>query len=1037
MLGVGYGVLGVDICHPASSIQHPASYTPHPTPNTQHPTPNNPHTIMNISIRYKFILSLFAVAVFSLGISGVSLFYVFRNLHDRHAREHIYKAFTEIEQELMSQANSVTDYLRIMADREDIVSSMNMISEYQNAQDYMPILFDVEKKKIAAELAKQAEGTYLDLIALYDAGKTLTAFVLKENGTFQEGIVSYQDAKPVIYTSAADNSDTWIQSEIPRTVEQTIDELPKTDAAVWRKTESGFSMESLAPVIRELPGGERKTVGFIKLAHFIDSAFAKEMSEKLHIRFSFFADAGECPATFRSPAVSQAILESGPLFSRNSNESIRWIDHNDYFLHAHYVSLEWDAKVWFVLGAEKALLTDAISRTQIILSVVLLCSGLIVILGGGIAADRVITAPLIRLAQAVKDFKAGHYEEVEISSGDEIGRLTASFGDMARTIQQREKEIETYRDHLEKMVEARTHDLQKEIAERKKAEAALQQHNRYMEALHETSLGLISRRNVSELLEAIISHVVVLLNCPNGFMHIYNPDTEELEFRVGIGRFQSAVGLCLRKGEGLAWQARETGQPLVLSDYSAWEGKIRNPVLEDLRACIVVPLKSGAGTVGLGCFDEDARAFGETETDILTRFAELASIVLENAKLWEELQRAKEDAETANRAKSQFLATMSHEIRTPMNAVLGFLKLSLEDAGLSEFHRNNLSTAYHSANALLGLINDLLDISKLESGKLELDERPFDLPRLLNEIPEILGIRAREKGLELSLEIHPKISQYYTGDPERLRQILMNLAGNAVKFTEKGRVNIHVFPEEADYLHFAVSDTGIGIAPERLEKIFEPFTQADSSTSRRYGGTGLGTTISRQLAELMRGRIWAESEEGVGSTFHFTVRMKVSEQKPEAKNEATDSEAQPSPISRGLQILLAEDIEANVFLAKIRLERQGHTVIVAENGLEAVRIFREDGGLDVILMDVHMPEMDGLEATRKIREIQTRHIPIVALTASLTKADREACENAGMDAVAGKPIDFDELFEMLDKFVPNTGQGRSNSHLSRSGVPSS
>jgi len=269
------------------------------------------------------------------------------------------------------------------------------------------------------------------------------------------------------------------------------------------------------------------------------------------------------------------------------------------------------------------------------------------------------------------------------------------------------------------------------------------------------------------------------------------------------------------------------------------------------------------------------------EEMVASRTTELARANNDLESMVLDLKKAKKAAEVASHAKSEFLANMSHEIRTPMNSIIGFLELTLDDHNLSESQRIKLTTASGAAKRLLRLLNDILDLSKLESGRLEPENIPFDLHAMMRDTIRHLEISAREKALYLSPEIHEAVPRHIIGDPDRLRQILINLADNAIKFTEKGGVTIRVAAwNEPDMIHFSVSDTGIGIPPDRLRSIFEPFTQADASSTRRFGGTGLGTTISAQLTELMEGEIWAESEEGKGSAFHFTVRMKATEQRP-------------------------------------------------------------------------------------------------------------------------------------------------------------
>ena len=397
--------------------------------------------------------------------------------------------------------------------------------------------------------------------------------------------------------------------------------------------------------------------------------------------------------------------------------------------------------------------------------------------------------------------------------------------------------------------------------------------------------------------------------------------------------------------------------------------------------------------------------------------------ITERKELEQEIIKAKEEAERAAHVKSIFLANMSHEIRTPMNAVVGLTDVVLETE-LTQEQREHLTTVRSSANALLALLNDILDISKLESGKLTLEKTIFHLPRTLKDVLQTFAITAREKALDLNLHIHPDMFHCLQGDPTRLRQILINLVGNSVKFTDRGSVTVMVEPKEEGMYHFSVKDTGIGMSKEQINTIFESFIQGDQSTVRRYGGTGLGTTISKQLVELMGGRIWVESEMDHGTTFHFTVRIG----KPKCADNCDENcpaHARPDEIARPasrrrFKVLLVEDIVANVTLTTFRLEQQGHTLQVAWNGLQAVEAVQKEQ-FDIILMDVQMPEMDGMEATRRIRAMKaTKEIPIIAMTASVMHEDLELCRQAGMNEIVPKPIDFAQLFATMEKVAPPT-----------------
>jgi len=640
---------------------------------------------------------------------------------------------------------------------------------------------------------------------------------------------------------------------------------------------------------------------------------------------------------------------------------------------------------------------------------------------------RQIATPIVAIAAAAARVAGGDLNQTApVLTSDEVGVLARAFNQMTA-------QLSAFYEDLEGQVKERTAALQLEVVERARAEENLLQQNAFMEALRVTIAELSVELEISKLLQDVVQRAVALLHASGGEFAIYDAEQKDLQIVVSYNSQRKEwdyVGKRMALGEGAMGRVAQTLEPIIIEDYATWEGQSPQYQTDMLHAALAAPLLVSGRLVGaISIADTNPeRRFTEADSRKLSLFVQQAAIAVENARLFSELGRAKQEAEGATKAKSSFLATMSHEIRTPMNGIIGMTGLLLETDMTNE-QRDFAEVIRNSGETLLTIINDILDFSKIESEKMELEYQSFAVRECVESALDLVVTRAAPHHIDLACIVEEDVPKSVYGDVTRIRQILLNILSNAIKFTERGEVVVTVSVDKktgkqgsanlstsspvplSTHLRFSVRDTGIGIPQDRMNRLFASFSQVDASTTRKYGGTGLGLVISKRLAELMGGEIWVESEgvAGKGSAFYFTISCETATVEP--VTEPRNLEA-----LQGKSLLIVDDNDTNRRILKLQTEKWGMRAEDTEYPREALKKIERGEKFDLFVLDMYMPAMDGATLAREIRQ-RFPNAPII-LFSSVRLKDIEADKDL-FDAYLAKPLKqtilFDALIRIFDK----------------------
>lgn len=947
------------------------------------------------TIKWKILLLLFSSMAGSLLFVGLALSYLLEQQHERAVRADFADFFDRARSVMADVEQKLEHGSGLLAARQGLVSSLNLINEYTDIDDYQPLVFDGEKQRLSELLANFGRSAGLQRAALYDAAGWLVAFSDNEAGHVQRGYLSFEGGKPVVRAMSFDGvgepaavarDDYWQQMMLRQPG-------PAGPVRVEEKGKLGISQ--YRPVTRRLPDGSSKIIGHLWLTRYLDQRMLERIGQGSAVRYAVQrADkllAGDGPVVdFR-----QVIKKARSLAQAEGERDHALLLDAEHYIEARRLPMQTGEDALLIATFDRGHVAQQVSQTRNVILWVLLLAALVVLPVGFIFAHYGISRPTRALTRHARMIREGRYDLPEMHFDTrELNTVASALHEAARTIRERETELRRAHHELERRVEARTRDLAQantrlgeEVLERKQAE-------RQLEA---------SRIMLQKVIDHIPQYVFwkdrysVYLGCNRNFLQA-----------AGLSDVSELVG---KTDYDMPWSREEADL------YREMDRRVMDAGQEELHIQETQHTAEGevifVDTNKVPLHGADGEVIG-----ILGTYEDIT----ERVRVQKAVVQAKEEAVMANQAKSEFLSRMSHELRTPLNAILGFAQLLELDGehGLSRQQHDSVVEILQAGRHLLELINEILDLARVESGRLEVRPQAVDIHRMLADCLRLVDTMVQEHRIHVSYQPDDGPGPLVQADPFRLRQVLLNLLSNAIKYNvEGGELALTVSRLEDGRLRVGVRDSGIGISEQDQQRLFQPFLRL-GDRSGQVEGTGIGLVIAKELIELMGGEMGFHSMLGAGSEFWFVLQQ-MDEATPVPRAESSETAGRVGGVVADacLDVLYVEDNAANIRLLERLMAMRPNCRLRVEQTAEAGLAWAREHQPDLILMDIALPGMSGIEAAGLLAEDdRSRHIPVVALTANAMAHDRAEAMAAGFAGYLTKPLDAAAFLALIDRSMP-------------------